>query len=112
MNIQKNSFIFGASLTVKTTEVKKTIEYNGTKQKVDFVKSNFTKVIDVQKTFGVVGRAHGTCDYTINGTTYTIEWSSVYDRTISNKLSFEGFTCGDSEKKMVEHIISKYGLKN
>lgn len=90
--------------------MKKTIEYNGTKQKVDFIKSNFTKVIDVPKQVGVVGKAHGTYDFTINGATYKVEWSSVYDKRISNRLSFEGFTCGDSEKKIIEHIVSKYGL--
>jgi len=92
--------------------MKKTIEYNGTKQKIDFVKSNFTKVIDVQKKPNVIGKAHGTYDYNINGVTYKVEWSSVYDKRISNRLSFEGFTCGDSEKKIIEHIVSKYGLNN
>jgi len=88
----------------------KTVQYNGEKIKVEFTKSNFTKVVDQIKTVKTPGKTHGTYDYCINGKTYTVNWTNVYKNTSSTQLHFEGFTCGDSEKKMIEHIISKYGI--
>tara|TARA_R110000823_G_scaffold70449_3_gene162458 strand:+ start:375 stop:671 length:297 start_codon:yes stop_codon:yes gene_type:complete len=91
-------------------EMKKTVKDNGENIKVNFEKSNFTKVVDQVKTLKEAGRAHGTYDYHINDKTYTVSWTNVYKNTSSTQLHFEGFTCGDSEKKMIEHIISKQGL--
>ena len=91
-------------------EMKKTVKYNGENIKVNFEKSNFTKIVDQFKTLKEPGKAHGTYDYHINDKTYIVNWSNVYKNTSSTQLNFEGFTCGDSEKKMIEHIISKHGL--
>lgn len=90
--------------------MKKSIQYNGEKIKVNFRKSNFTKVVDQVKTLNQVGKTHGTYDYHINDKTYVVSWTNVYKNTSSTQLHFEGFSCGDSEKKMIEHIISKYGI--
>ena len=87
----------------------KTVTYNGEKTKVTFEKANHTRVID--KMDGIrIADAHGTEDFIINGKTYQVEWTMKYKTTHSVQLHFAGFTCGDSEKKMIEHIISKYGL--
>ena len=90
--------------------MKKTVKYNGENIKVNFEKSNFTKIVDQFKTLKEPGKAHGTYEYHINDKTYTVNWNNVYKNTSSTQLHFEGFTCGDSEKKMIEHIISKHGL--
>ena len=87
----------------------KTVQYNGEKIKVEFNTANQTRIID--RMDGIrVADAHGTKDFIINGKTYTTSWTMKYKNTHSVQLHFEGFTCGDSEKKMIEHIISKYGV--
>lgn len=88
----------------------KTVVYKGEKIKVNFRKENFTKIIDQIKTNKLPGKSHGTYDFIINDKTYLVHWSSIYKNTISTRLIFENFTCGHSEKKMIEHIISKYGI--
>ena len=89
--------------------MKKTVKYNGENIKVDFVKTNHTRV--VTRMDGIrIADAHGTIDYTINGKTYTTTWTMTYNKVHSVQRHFEGFTCGDSEKKLIEHIISKYGI--
>lgn len=89
--------------------MKKTVKHNGENIKVDFDKNNHTRVID--RMDGIrIADAHGTEDFIVNGTCYKVEWTMKYKKTHSVQLHFEGFTCGDSEKKMIEHIISKYGL--
>ena len=90
--------------------MKKTVKYNRENIKVHFEKSNFTKIVDQFKTLKEPGKAHGTYEYHINDKTYTVNWNNVYKNTSSTQLHFKGFTCGDSEKKMIEHIISKHGL--
>ena len=89
--------------------MKKTVTYKGEKIKIDFEKANHTRVIDEKDGISIV-RAHGTHDFIINGKAYTTEWKLVNKNKSSVTRSFEGFTCGDSEKKIAEHIISKYGL--
>jgi len=94
---------------IKTKDMKKTVKYNSENIKVEFETSNFTRVID--RMDGIrVADAHGTKDFTINGKIYKTEWTMKYKKTHSTQLHFENFTCGDSEKKMIEHIISKYGI--
>jgi hypothetical protein len=66
--------------------------------KVDFNKSNHTRVID-EKIGDSITKAHGTETFTINGKSYVIFWSMTRKEKASKTLSFEGFTCGDSEKK-------------
>ena len=89
--------------------MKKTVKYNGENIKVEFETSNQTRVID--RMSGIrIADAHGVKVFTINGISYKVEWTMKYKNTHSVQLHFEGFTCGDSEKKMIEHIISKYGL--
>lgn len=90
--------------------MKKTVKYNGENIKVDFSKVNFTKIVDQIKTIKTAGRTHGTYNFIINKKSYVINWTSIYNQTISTQLHFEGFTCGDSEKKMIEYIISKNGI--
>ncbi len=90
--------------------MKKTVKYNGENIKIEFEKTNFTKVVDQIKTIKLAGKSHGTYDFNINDKTYTVNWTNVYKNTSSTQLHFEGFTCGDSEKKIIEHIILKYGL--
>ena len=89
--------------------MKKTVKYNGENIKVDFEKANHTRIID--RMDGIkIADAHGTIDYIINGKAYTTEWTMKYKKSHSVQRHFEGFSCGDSEKKMVEHIINKYGI--
>jgi len=89
--------------------MKKTVKSNGGNIKLDFKTYNQTRIVD--RMDGVrIADAHGTTDFIINGFTYLVEWTMKYKKTHSVQLHFEGFTCGDSEKKMIEHIISKYGL--
>ena len=89
--------------------MKKTVTYNGETTKVEFKKSNHTRVIDRQEGPYII-EAHGTEDFKINEKTYTVNWTMVCNKSKSKQFHFEGFTCGDSEKKIVEHIISKYGI--
>ena len=89
----------------------KTVNYKGEKIKVSFEKpeEGFTRVID--KMEGIrIKEAHGTRVYAINKKHYTVGWTVRRKEKASIRLHFEGFSCGDSEKKMIEHIISKYGL--
>ena len=89
--------------------MKKTVKYKGIDIKVDFTKSNHTRVID-EKIGDSIVKAHGTEIFTINGKSYLTNWSMRRKEKASTTLSFEGFSCGDSEKKIVEFIISKYGI--
>ena len=89
--------------------MKKTVVYKNDKIKVDFVKDNHTRIID--KTDGIrIIKAHGTHDFIINGKKYVTLWTMNYKTKPSVQLHFEGFTCAHSEKKIIEHIISKYGI--
>jgi hypothetical protein len=49
----------------------KTVKYNGNSIKVDFNKSNHTRVID-EKIGDSITKAHGTETFTINGKSYVI----------------------------------------
>ena len=91
--------------------MKKTIKYNQQNIKVDFFKTNHVDIQKekCQKTLRTI-KANGTQDFVINGKVYKTEWETKFKTGYSVRLSFEGFTCGDSEKKMIEHIISKYGV--
>lgn len=89
--------------------MKKTVKYNGENIKVNFETANLTRVVDRMDGIGIAD-AHGMEDFIINGKTFQVGWTMRYKKTHSVQLHFEGFTCGDSQKKMVEHIISKYGL--
>ncbi len=89
--------------------MKKTVKYNGENIKVDFRTENFTRVVD--RMDGIrIADAHGTRDFIINGESYTISWSMKYKTTHSIQLHYNGFTCGDSEKKMIEHILKNKTL--
>ena len=89
--------------------MKKTVTYQNQKIKVEFESANQTRIVD--RMDGIrIADAHGAKDFIINGTSYPVEWTMRYKNTHSVQLHFEGFTCGDSEKKMSEHIISKYGI--
>ncbi len=90
-------------------DMKKTVTYNGQSIKVDFVKANHTRVIDKKNGLEII-EAHGTEDFIINGSTFTVQWTMKCKTVKSKQFHFEGFTCGDSEKKMAEFIISKYGI--
>lgn len=89
--------------------MKKTVKYEGKNVKVEFETANKTRVVD--RLEGIrIAEAHGSKDFIINGVAYSVGWTMRYRTTYSVQLHFEGFTCGDSEKKMIEHILSKYGL--
>lgn len=89
--------------------MQKTVKYNGENIKVNFKTANQTRTVDRMEGIRIAD-AHGTKDFIINGNVYQVGWTMKYKSTYSIRLHFEGFTCGDSEKKMIEHIISKYGL--
>lgn len=89
--------------------MQKTVKYKGENIKVLFEKANQTRVVDRMEGIRIVD-AHGTKDYIINGKVYRVEWTMKYKNKHSVRLHFEGFTCGDSDKKMIEYIISKYGV--
>ena len=89
--------------------MKKTVTYQNEKIKVEFESANQTRIVDRME--GVrIADAHGTKDFIINGVAYLVEWTMKYKKTHSVQFHFEGFTCGDSEKKIIEHIILKYGI--
>jgi carbonic anhydrase len=90
-------------------EMKKTVKYNGENIKVNFETANQTRVVDRMEGIRIAD-AHGTKGFVINAKVYKVEWTMKYKNTHSTQFHFEGFTCGDSEKKMIEHIISKHGL--
>jgi len=94
--------------------MKKTVKYNGENIKVDFVKiNNNDRIVDEEQIFSdyrKVTKAHGTYGFEINGKVYQVKWTMNFAQTASVQHHFEGFTCGDSEKKMIEHIILKYGI--
>lgn len=90
----------------------KKVTYKGKVVTVQFSKDNFTKetiILDEKKRKGI---NKGTRDFIINGTRYLVHWNNSfngYDFS-SSHMHFEGFTCCKSDKKMIEHIIEKYGL--
>jgi len=93
--------------------MKKTVEYNKEKIKVDFRTENFTKIVD--KKVGIqISKAHGTKDFLINEKRYTVNWELKRDpkrqRSVGVKLVYNGFRCPDNDKKMIEHIIEVNGL--
>jgi hypothetical protein len=90
--------------------MKKTVVYNGENIKVIFTKENFEREILGYSQNGYPNHSKGTHDFVINSKKYTINWESRRDATASNTFKFEGFKCGDSEKKMIEFIIAKYGI--
>lgn len=94
--------------------MKKTVKYNGENIKVNFNKIyNNDRIIDEFKQFSdyrKITKSRGTYGFNINGKVYQVSWSMNFNSTASVQHHFEGFTCGDSEKKMIEHIISKYGI--
>ena len=89
--------------------MKKSVKYNNDTIKVDFESKNTTRLINRMEGIRIAD-AHGTKDFYINDKKYIINWDMKYKNTHSVTLSFEGFICGDSEKKMIEFIISKYGI--
>jgi len=87
--------------------MKKSVVFNGNNIKVDFNKDNYTRTVTQMD--GIrIAKAHGSSDFIINGKSYPVQW--IMNTAPSITLHFEGYTCGDSEKKMIEHIISKYGI--
>lgn len=70
---------------------------------------NHTRIVDRME--GIrIAEAHGTKDFIINGKRFKIEWTMTYREKHNVRLHFEGFSCADNDKKMIEHIISKYGV--
>lgn len=94
--------------------MKKTVKYNGENIKVNFTRiNNNDRVIDAEQVFPnyrKITKSHGTYGFEINGKIYQVQWSMNFEQTASVQHHFNGFTCGDSEKKMIEHIISQHGL--
>ena len=96
-------------ITQKYKKMNKTVKYNGENIKVKFETKNHTRVVTRME--GIrIAEAHGTVDFVINEKIYTTSWDTRYKKVYSLQRHFEGFTCGDSEKKMIEFIISKYGI--
>ena len=89
--------------------MKKSVKYNGENFKINFESKNTIRIIDRMEGIRIAD-AHGTKEFYINEKKYIINWNMKYKKTHSVTLSFEGFTCGDSEKKIIEFIISKYGI--
>ena len=89
--------------------MKKTVKYNGENIKISFEIANQTRIVDRMEGIRIAD-AHGTKEFNINGTIYLVQWTMKYKNTHSVQHHFEGFTCGDSEKKMIEYIISNYGI--
>jgi len=87
----------------------KSVIYKNQAIKVDFKSVNHTRIVDRMEGIRIAD-AHGTKDFIVNGKKYLINWSMKYKNVHSTQLSFNGFTCGDSDKKMIEFIISKYGI--
>lgn len=89
--------------------MKKTVKYNGENIKVNLVVTNQIRIVTRMEGIRIAD-AHGTKDFVINEKVYVVNWTMKYKKVHSVQLHFEGFTCGDSEKKMTEFIISKYGI--
>lgn len=93
--------------------MKKTVNYQGQKIKVDFAIERQTKIVD--EMVGVqISRAHGTKRFVINGKSYLVHWELKRNprtqRSSGVKLFYKGFSCPDNEKQMIEHIIAVNGI--
>lgn len=88
----------------------KSVSYKGTKIKVRFHMDNHTRIVDKIDANKRIIEAHGTKDFIINAKRYKIEWTMIYKERHNVRLHFEGFSCPDNDKKMIEHIINKYGV--
>lgn len=102
---------------------KKTVHHNGEKIKVEYTQEILFKKHDGQrdeKTKFGYSRQTEIQQWVINGKTYHILYTdtSTYKkcrrhrikRVDSVRYSFEGFETNDNQKKLIEHIIGKYGL--
>ena len=88
----------------------KTVNFKGGKVKVDFEKANFKREVLRQDKNGRILEAKGEEEFIINGKSYKVEWYLIVNKRPVLKMMFEGFECGDNQKKMIEFIISKYGI--
>jgi hypothetical protein len=89
----------------------KTVKYNGENTRVTFENIMLNKEVVSLCKFGYPNHYKGESKFTINNKDYIVNWENKKNETWSIVYEFEGFKCGDSHKKMIEFIISKYGLK-
>lgn len=84
----------------------KTVTYNGEKIKVEFVSNH------ISRDFDSFDRKENTHEYVINGNLFKVNSTSTRGRSgkFSSSIMFEGQLFPDSEKKVIEHILSKYKL--
>jgi hypothetical protein len=92
--------------------MKKTVKYNGGNIQVDFETSSPTRVITLKDKCGLILKAHGTRAFMINGKSYPTQWTinkKCADSKSSTFLYYNDYKA-DSEKKIIEHILSIHGL--
>ena len=90
--------------------MKKTVNFKGEKVKIDFKKDKYAKVVD-RMYMGSIAECHGSEDFIINNKPYSVNFRMIRNnRHYVCTYSFESFECNDSEKKVIEFIIDKYGL--
>ena len=90
--------------------MKKTVNFKGEKVKIDFKKDNYAKVID-RMYMGSIAECHGSEDFIINNKPYSVNFRMIRNnRYAVYTYTFEHYSCVDSEKKVIEFIIDKYGL--
>jgi hypothetical protein len=88
----------------------KLVKYNGQSLRI-----TFNKIVLSGDSLSVCKNGYsihnkGVVKFIINNKEYLINWESKKNETWSINNEFEGFKCGDSDKKMIEFIISKYGI--
>jgi hypothetical protein len=88
----------------------KTVTLNGQTTKVDLVVNMVSRDVHKQDAQGRILHATGIKEFNIGGNVYPVKWEGKMNKSWSLTLEFDGFKCGDSEKKMTEFIISKYGI--
>ena len=85
--------------------MKKTVEVKGEKFRVDFTSKVVSRDVSIPNE-----RYENTWEFVIDGKPYTVSSISRIGKKINSKLStrfiYNGVTLPDSEKKVIEHILS------
>ena len=97
--------------------MKKLVNFNGEKIKVEF-SYNAKEYNVIQKYKDCLKRRiviqpqieKNILEYKINGKSYEVICNVTRGEKLSCKHTFEGVTFPDNNKKIIEHIIAKYGI--
>lgn len=91
--------------------ISKTVKVGGNNIKVSFSRQNLTN--NTLPAFPASGTVANDCEFVINGATTVVKMISKATNNgkigyrISQSFEVDGFNLGDSEKKVIEHILSR-----